>query len=133
MENKNIANHYQNAKSRAKEFYKTIGRLWCPLLNDYVVFNNIGFQHLVRKGHRPRIMGDQTRRFYLLESIEGIFMDANAKITHEEKIGDGAMPSMTTFWKISAKRNERIITVVVRQIASKQKHFFSVYDQKATR
>ena len=38
------------------------------------------------------------------------------------KIGNGAIPSMTTFWKISAKRNERIITVVIRQIASKQKH-----------
>jgi hypothetical protein len=142
MKNQITENNYQNAKKRAKEFYKTIGRLWCPVLNDYVVFNNVGFQHLIRKGHRPRLMSDQTRRFYLLESAEDILTNMKAKVAFEEKNiisapnktdKKSSVQSRVIFWKISARQNEKTIIVVVRQIASKQKHFFSIYDQKTAR
>ena len=142
MENKITGNDYQVAKKRAKEFYKTIGRLWCPVLNDYVVFNNIGFRHLIRKGHTLRLLSDQIKRFVLLNSVKHVIANADAKMTCEEKEiafslnqkGEKIhIRSTAKFWKITTRQGGETVTVVVRQVAFGKKHFFSIYNQKTAR
>ncbi len=49
MGNPIIDESYQKEKKKAKEFYAAIGRVWCPALDEHVVFNNTGFRHLIRK------------------------------------------------------------------------------------
>ena len=66
MENPVGENAYEEAEQKAKEFYKSIGRVWCPVLGDYVAFNKIGFRHLLGRGRKPRSRSDQMRRFALL-------------------------------------------------------------------
>ena len=44
----------QDPAKEKREYYNKIGRIWSVELDDYVSFNNVGFQHLIRKGKAPR-------------------------------------------------------------------------------
>ena len=127
MENPASENSYEEAKKKAKEFYRKIGQVWCPALNDFIIFNSAGLRHLIRKGERPRSRRDQVRRFFLLRSAVGILADPAAEIARISVLLD------MRFWTIARKGNKQIISVVVRQTKSGKKHFFSIYDQKIAR
>ena len=142
MENPISGKNYEEIKRDAKEFHRTLGTIWCPMLNDYVACNDIGFRHLVRKGHRFRLVTDQIRRFLLLPLIKEILTDPNIKLIFDEKdiaitINKQGLKikvrSKAKFWKIIKKYDDKTITLVIRQIASGKKHFFSIYDQKTAR
>ena len=136
MENPNIQKHYEEARKNAKEFYRTIGHIWCPMLNDYVVFKSAGLRHLIRKNGKPRSERDQMRRFLLLNSAPGILADPTARVIQREKneMPDASRgtstPPSARFLTITAQRNEKIITIVVRQIRDGKRNFLSIYDQK---
>jgi hypothetical protein len=129
MENQIINNDYYQNKNKAKKLYSNIGEIWCPVLNDHITFNNIGFKHLTRKGKRPRSNKDQFRRFNLLKFTKNIIEDPDSKITvkSEENILN---KKVRTFWAIRAEKNQKTIIIVIRQIGMGKKHFFSIYDQK---
>ena len=51
----------------AKEHYQQIGKIRCPYLEDYVHFNNEGFEHLLFKNwNRTRSRNEQFARLKLL-------------------------------------------------------------------
>jgi hypothetical protein len=85
MENPACKDNYEEAKKKAKEFYGTIGRVWCPVLGDYVLFTRDGFQHLVRRKAIQRPKSEQKRRFSLLTYAEAIVRNPVAKIMYKEK------------------------------------------------
>ncbi len=141
MENPATGNRYKEKRRKAKKFYRTIGCVWCPALDDYVIFNDIGFRHLIQKGKRFRAQKDQERRFFLLRLVKDILSDPHSEITQREKKPsclthrpqEMQPNSCLTFWAITAKRSQNLITVVIRQVNSGDKHFFSVYHQKTAR
>jgi hypothetical protein len=87
-----------------KAFYRSIGRVWSPQIDDHIMFNNIGFRHLIWKGRRRRSYRDQ----------------------HGKKI---IKTPSANFWEFTGERDNKTIIVIVRQIKSGRKHFFSVYDE----
>jgi hypothetical protein len=131
MENPAVRNDYGEAKRRAKEGYREIGRVWCAKLGDHISFTRVGFQHLVRKGRRPRSRQNQIRRFFLLSFIRSVLADPAAQVAYEEKTCTDRLPC-AKFWAITGKQNNKKITVIIRQIEAGKKHFFSIYDQKIT-
>jgi hypothetical protein len=142
MENSTVCGSYEKAKREAKEFYHSIGRVWCPTLEDNVTFNSPGFRHLVRKGSKPRSRRDQMRRFALLYFAPDIISDTSAEAAcrEREKTSDGSLGdrkartlSSARFWTAATKSRGQILMVVVRQIGAGQKHFFSIYNQKIAR
>ncbi len=53
--------------ARARSFYNSIGEIFCPVLNEWVVFNSRGFRHIMKDGSgRTRNVLDQIRRLKLL-------------------------------------------------------------------
>jgi hypothetical protein len=128
MENKN-----------GRNFYKNIGRAWCPELNDYVAFTNAGIQHLMRKNGKSRLRNEQVRRFRLLPYAKEIIEGRDIKISHGkgETVRFSKQHDMAVikklpadFWKLTKTYGDVAITVVVRQIEGKEKHFFSIYNAK---
>ncbi len=108
----------------AKEFYATIGSVLCPVLGgETVVFNMAGFRHLTRKGGMRRSKKDQERRFALLPYASSII-----SYPHTSVISKSA--GNATFWILQAERDERIVTVVIRQLIGGRKHFFSIFSGK---
>jgi hypothetical protein len=39
---------YKQAKEKAELLYAKLDRVWCPALDEHVIFNRSGFQHLMR-------------------------------------------------------------------------------------
>jgi hypothetical protein len=126
-------------KKKAELVYKKIGRAWCPALNDCVAFTSAGIQHLIRKNGKKRSRREQTRRFHLLLFAKEIIESSSATITHRN--GKAAhlfkrhsavviKQSNADFWALTKNYGDNTITVVIRQLESKEKHFFSIYDAK---
>lgn len=123
-----------------KEFYKNLGSLWCPALDDHVTFANDGLRHLVRKNGKRRTKHEQARRFSLLPHAKEIIQDNTVKVIHEESMTarlvkrHGAAiltQSHANFWTLTKDYGSTAITIVIRQIENKEKHFFSIYDAKS--
>lgn len=60
-------NDYWQKRIEAKAYYSSLGKIWCPAVSDWVVFNIKGFNHLVRKGRFLRSEQEQLRRFFLFK------------------------------------------------------------------
>jgi 3-deoxy-D-manno-octulosonic-acid transferase len=48
MENPILENSYRKTRQEAKKFYDSIDRIWCPALNDYIIFNRLGFRQSIK-------------------------------------------------------------------------------------
>jgi hypothetical protein len=123
MENLANGENYKIAKRKAKEFYGKIDRAWCPALDDYIVFNKTGFQHLMRKGNVPRVNSEQKRRFALLPYACLLLNDSNVRIIFRKE-------KDATFWSFTEEINDRAIVLIVRQINDGNKHFFSIFERR---
>lgn len=129
---------YIQARLKAKEFYKKIGRVMCPALGEYISFNNVGFNHIMRKDGVMRSMTEQVRRFELLPYVEDIIKDPRAKKANIEYREEpmkvlvnrkGVMvlqESVAYFWTFNKTVNGWDIQVVTRKLNKGNKHFFSV-------
>ena len=127
---------YEAAKRKAKEFYKTIGRVWCPALGDTVRFTAVGFQHIMRKRGKRRQRDEQKRRFGLLRYAVFILADPDALFIRREKVEQKFVKSFepkrlfatnARFWSFKQIVDELPVTVLVRQLGNGEKHFFSIY------
>jgi hypothetical protein len=123
-------------KQEAKAIYFRIGRVWCPALGDYVVFNREGFRHLIRKQGTLRSPSEQSRRLALIPYVKEILEKSLIVAEHrtEQRIGilrtHGNKKIGTTqidFWSLKVEQNGEIITVVIRQSPGGIKHFLSVF------
>lgn len=127
---------YNKSKDRAKKIYLKVGRVKSPALNGVnVLFTNIGFNHLVRKGRIPRTRNEQKRRFVLVPKIEKIISNPSAKIEYRtnkikyyaNRHGNKVLiTSIAYFWTFVEKINDCTIRVVVRKLNDGEFHFFSV-------
>ena len=126
MENTVDQNNYESIKRKAKEFYKKLGCVWCSKLNDCIIFNRAGFQHLIRRKRIQRPKSEQKRRFLLLFHAREI-IETSKTITHKRK---SAGCATAEFWVFTRKIDERWITLVTRRIGGGGIHFFSIYEKK---
>ena len=139
MENSTAKESYKETKKKAKEFYGLLGRIWCPALNDYVVFNNVGFGHLIRKRGMLRAKGEQKRRLNLLADVVDMIANSQISIDHQKKEAlrsihlDGQKMTVATptdFWKFIQQKDGKLIKAIIRQFEGGAKHFFSAYAKK---
>ena len=112
MENEKTARDYKETKQNAKEFYTSIGMVWCPALKDRVVFNRLGFQHLIRPKNIERPRREQRKRFALLPIARNIIENDDAitkrhqKVTtHIVKIHGARIPirSYVNYWEFTER------------------------------
>lgn len=115
---------YWQKRLEAKAFYSSFRRIWCPALSDWVVFNNQGFNHLLRKGASLRSEKEQMRRFRLLKLVVSILTSHDTTLVLRRGKG-------VKFWGLEKSFEQQVVTVVVRQADKGQKHFFSVMNEKS--
>jgi hypothetical protein len=118
---------YADAKKKAKAFYKSIGRVWCPAVNEYVIFDSAGFRHLIQKTAIPRSRAEQLRRFALLPHVITILKKPDVIPRHFVK--DAHEPPIHLWVFIEVKEGVRV-TIVIRQSGNGKYHFFSIYGKK---
>jgi len=114
----------ENRIARAKEYYQSICRVWCPVLNDYITFNSMGFRHLMRSGRHKRSNADMIRRFRLLGLAVEMIENLDAEIISPPDVASSA----TKLSIIKETQDKIVTTVVIRQVGNGNKHFFSIYN-----
>lgn len=131
---------YEEARKGAKSFYAKVGRVSCSVLNgETVVFNSIGFRHLLRGRGVFRPRAEQRRRFALLPYAVNMIKNPGTRVVYQPRMTTHLInwrgkktlvASRVDFWIFTAKQRDRVIKVIVRQFRGKEKHFFSVYEIK---
>ena len=138
MENPTNNDSYAEAKRKAKEFYKTIGHVFCPALDDGIAFNSIGFRHLMQKQGNFRIKEEQVKRFSLLLLAKEILENPKADVKHEKRKiiyrtdwrGKKVIKkSFVDYWIFTARWDNKIIRLVARRFGSGKKHFLTIYEK----
>jgi hypothetical protein len=126
MENLITGDDYEKAKKEAELLYSQIGRVWCPVISDFVYFGKIGFHHLIQKGKKFRPRSEQQRRFLLLIYAKDILSDLEV---HCDNRRDQNNPDVH-YWDFTAHRENAFIKVIVIQIKNGKKYFLSIYTKK---
>jgi hypothetical protein len=123
MDFPNIDDNYEDAKDKAETFYKSIGKIWCPALEDFIIFDDAGFLHLIGKSRVPRPKSEQRRRFFILRYVKDILGAKEPFST--DVLFAGGVP--VRYWKFIDIREGNTIKIVIRQIDNRQKYFLSIY------
>lgn len=129
--------NYEKIREDTNNFYKNIGKIYCPAFNNEpVFFTSEGFNHLIYKSERKeRNKEVQIMKFKLLpkakeliqisttyqefdESLKEVIRKRNKKLTKETAIAK--------YWGLIAIIHNTRIKVIIRQIGNGQKHFWSV-------
>ncbi|MDD5738498.1 MAG: hypothetical protein PHY72_01020 [Candidatus Pacebacteria bacterium] len=127
--------NYQQIKETAEKFYKEIGRLFCPVFNEPVVFNSDGFNHLIYKRGGERSKDDQITKLKLLtiaKEIVGVTTtyqeyDEGLVNIQKKKFKKRVNESVKVkYWGLVAIIKNCRVKVIVRQVGNGQKHFYSV-------
>lgn len=118
---------YADAKRSIKEFYRVIGQIWCPVLNDYVAFTRGGLDHLIGKKDIIRPRSEQRRRFLLLHHVPAVLQNPNAHYSYELKIINDIY---IRYWIFTATINDIPITILIKQTPKGKKQFLTVYGKK---
>jgi hypothetical protein len=118
---------HTDAKKRAREFYKNIGCVWCPALNECVIFDSAGFRHLIQKTVVPRAKTEQRNRFMLLPHAVSILSNAHGidplfTIRMVKRVP-------TKFYAFIEIVDKMRITVVIKKSEAGKYHFCSVYSR----
>ena len=96
----------------------------CPALNnEKIYFNNSGFTHLMRKGGKLRAYSEQKRRFSALKFCKEI-------LTLRDPVIEYRQINNVQFWMFKTIKDNLEIKLVIRQIDSNPKHFFSIMGKK---
>lgn len=112
---------------RTKAYYKSIGKIRCIWINnEYIIFGNSGFTHLLIKNRKSRSISEKYRKLCLIKYIPQIINNKNARIglriLKDKKYGQ------IEFRSIAAETDSRSIKVILRKIGNGNYHFWSVMD-----
>lgn len=109
------------------EEYKKIGFVVSPLFNyQSIYFNEKGFRHLIYKKGNRRHHKDFSRKLILLTYAQEILVSGRVCEKREIITLD---KEMVRFWSVIKKFKNGNVTVIVRQIGEKEKHFFSIMSE----
>ncbi len=122
---------FAQIRARVRILYYDISEVRCPALSsELIIFNKYGLNHLIRKGRKHRSQAEICRRAGLLHYVRETISTA-VSITEyrtEYRLYSRVI-SVAHFWSVNKRHGNRKITVVIRQLNSGPKHFFSVMDE----
>ena len=68
--------NYKALLKKRREWYKKIGRVYCPILEEDVIFNSKGFHHLIYPGGKMRPIKEQMYKLGLLPLVIPVIKNA---------------------------------------------------------
>lgn len=102
-------------------FYKTISKVFCPVLNDWVIFNAKGFYHLRYDGAgKQRLIKEQYRRMNLLKYASQVISSGRNFIETREK-------NRVIYFKIQEHVHNRKVSVIIRKKSTAPYIFYSIW------
>ena len=116
-----------------RAWYKTIGKIYCPILNEYVFFNSKGFYHLRYDSFgKARNVKEQMYKIGLLPLVIPVIKNANRINEYKKEQYSKPLGKYYEIWELKetvGKGNTRV-SVVLRRIGTGNITFLSVWKKK---
>ena len=127
---------FQEVKSKAEEFYKTIGDIDYPYFKEKIAFNAKGLKHLKFISNRQaRLRKDQYSRLRLIHlapetlkqshTLQGIWQIRRFEDQKTNNRWEKVVKEVTYYEFIAVINNVRV-KVVIKEVLGGEKHFWSV-------
>ena len=116
-----------------RAWYKTIRCVYCPILNENIIFNAKGFYHLRYDNHgKIRNVKEQRYKIGLLPLVIPAIQNANKIHEYKKGIYSKPMGKFFEIWELKeiVGRQDTIISVVLRRIGTGNITFLSVWKKK---
>lgn len=130
---------FKDIKERAEELYKTIGKIKCPYLDDFVHFNTKGLDHLIfgtKKKSRTRPEQEQMIRFRILNLAPEIIARSHT-LQEFNEMNSFERVKINSRWEKRMKKvkyyafiaivGELRAKVIVKEVEGGVKFFYSIH------
>jgi hypothetical protein len=124
---------FQELLKERKAWYKTVGKVYCPILNEYIFFNSKGFYHLRYDTFgKARTRSEQAYKMGLLPLVIPVIK--NATKIHDYKKQQYSKPLGKYFeiWELKevVGSQKTLVSVVLRRIGTGNITFLSVWKKR---
>jgi hypothetical protein len=131
-------------KSEIKDFikekqawYKTVGSVHCPILDEEIIFNSKGFNHLrYDSHHKERLVKEQVYKIGLLPLVIPVIKSATQIYEYKKEQYSKPLGKFYEIWELRAVVGEKtptLLSVVLRRIGDGNITFLSVWKHKKIR
>ena len=111
-------------------WYKTVEKVYCPILNQYVVFNSKGFYHLRYDSHgKRREISEQKYKIGLLPLVIPVIQLATSVADYKKEQYSKPLGKYYEIWELKeiVGRQKALVSVVLRRIGDGNITFLSVW------
>ena len=118
---------YKELLEGRRAWYKTIVKVYCPILKEYIIFNSKGFHHLIFPNGRWRPKKEQMYKLGLLLLVIPVIKNAKV-ISKYKKCFVKDLDKEAEFWTLTeiAGKQKTLIKVILRRIGTGNITFLSV-------
>ncbi len=131
---------FNEVKSDAENFYKTIGKIRCPYFGDDVYFNAKGWDHLIFKSwNNTRITNDQFARLRHLKlapevirqskTLQGVWTTKKIERVQTNSRWEKVLKIITyyEFIAVMESHSSKIrVKVIIKELEGREKFFWSL-------
>ncbi len=113
-----------------RALYKSIGNVFCPLLNEDVIFNAKGFHHLRYNGlGQARPVAEQIHRMELLPFAAQIIKEATSIFDYRNRY-EKTIGKYVNYWEFQKRIDGKLITAIIRRVGTGSYSFYSIWKNR---
>jgi hypothetical protein len=118
---------YKKLLEERRTWYKSIKKVYCPILKEYIIFNSKGFHHLIYPNGKRRPQKEQMYKLGLLPLIIPVIKNST-KISKYEKCFVKDLGKEAEFWTLIeiVGKKKTLAKVILRRIGTGNITFLSV-------
>jgi len=135
--NEDVFINFEEIRSAAEKLYSNFGEIWCPYLQEKVIFNAKGKEHLKFKArHRARSHLDQNVRFKILKyapevikkshTIQGLSKTKSFEMIRSNQRNEEILVNVIYFEFVSVIEEKIRVRIIVKKIETSQPYFWSI-------
>ncbi|MBS1511086.1 MAG: hypothetical protein JST86_09605 [Bacteroidetes bacterium] len=125
---------FEEFLKRKSAWYKTVKTVYCPILNESIVFNSKGFYHLRYDSHgKQRSIKEQRYKIGLLPLVIPVLQSAKSIYEYKKEEYSKPLGKYYELWELRSvvgTKNPVPVSVVLRRIGTGNITFLSVWKNK---
>lgn len=124
---------YKKFVEEKRDWYKKIGKCYCPILKVEVIFNSKGFRHLLYDGlGRSRSVKEQIHRLSLLPLALLVIELATSITEHKKSEYSKILNKRIEYWMLQeiVGNQGACIVVILRKVGDGNVIFYSVWKKR---
>lgn len=122
--------NFKEFLEQKRNWYKKIGKVFCPVLNEWVIFNAKGFRHLLYNGNNKiRTNNEQIYRLNTLNESIRVISQVEKVLKFQVRYSKTERREVS-YWRIEKVVNNQLVTVILRKIGTGNITFYSTWRKR---